>query len=381
MLKNYIKKDIKHRKSKFLFLVISLSIGIAAIIGVLQINFAAQDDLNQELENFGANMVIYPKSDAFSLQYGGVNLASVDVKQSEIDENNIADIYTIENAASLNIVSPKVVGAVYIKDKLIPVVGVNFTSEYRLKKWWQVIGDKPNKDELLAGYNIYKSLNLKLDKEIKLNNQSKKLVGYINKTGTQDDSVIFMNLGEAQEILDKKGKISLIEIMAFCNTCPIEKMIEQIEGKLPNVKGVAAKQLIATQMTFMSKFLRFGMAVSIFILLVSMISLTSSMTAFVKEKTKEIGIFRAVGFRKKDIRKIIIAEALVVAFVSSLAGYFLGQIIAIGMGRFFLDISLSVNFLMVFWAAALSILVCILSTFIPLRTASKITVTKALRSL
>jgi putative ABC transport system permease protein len=381
MLKNYIKKDLKHRKSKFLFLIVSLAIGIAAIIGVLQINFAAQDDLNNELENFGANMVIYPKSDAFSLQYGGVNLASVDVKQSEINEEDISKIYTIKDAISLNIISPKVVGAVYIKDKLVPIVGVNFTSEYRLKKWWQIVGEKPEKNEILVGYNVYNDLELELNKELKLNNKTKTISGFINKTETQDDAVIFMDIKEAQEILNKKGKISLIEVMAFCNTCPIEEMIRQIEEKLPNVKGVAAKQLITTQMTFMSKFLKFGMAISIFILLVSMISLTASMTAFVKEKTKEIGIFRAVGFRKKDIGKIIIAEALIIALVSSILGYLLGQLVAIGMGTFFLDITVPVNFLMIFWAAALSIMVCTLSTVIPLKMSSKITVTEALRSL
>jgi len=381
MLKDYIKKDLKHRKSKFLFLIISLAIGIAAIIGVLQINFAAQDDLNKELENFGANMVVYPKSDAFSLQYGGVNLASVDVKQSEIDEIDIKKIYTIKNAASLNIVSPKVVGAIYIKDRLVPIVGVNVTSEYRLKKWWQIVGKKSGKNEVLLGYSIYNDLDLELNQEIKLNNQTKTITGYINKTGTQDDGVIFMNLGEAQEILDKKGKISLIEIMAFCSSCPIEKMISQIEEKLPNVKGVAAKQLIATQMTFMSKFLKFGMAISMFILIVSMISLTSSMTSFVKEKTKEIGIFRAVGFRKKDIGKIVIAEALIIAIISAIIGYILGQLIAIGLGTFFLDIEVPINLFMILWAAALSIIVCILSTFLPLKTASKITVTEALRSV
>lgn len=381
MLKNYIKKDIKHRKSKFLFLIISVAIGIAAVIGVLQINFAAQDDLNNQLESFGANMVIYPKSDAFSLQYGGISLANVDVKQSEIDEEDLSKIYTIKNAASLNIMSPKVVGAVYIKSKLVPVVGVNFTNEYRLKSWWNIIGKKPEKNEILLGYDIYSKFNLNLDDKIKLNNKTKKITSHINKTKTQDDAVIFMNLDEAQELLGKQGKISLVEIMAFCNTCPIEQMIQQIEEKLPNVKGVAAKQLITTQMTFMSKFLKFGMAISIFILVVSMVSLTTSMMSFVKEKTKEIGIFRAVGFRKRDVGKIIIAEALIIALVSGIIGYLLGQLVAIGMGKFFMDIAVSVNPLIIFWAVGLSLLVCSLSIYFPLKTASKITVAEALRSL
>jgi len=381
MLKKYIKKDIKHRSGKFLFLIISLAIGIAAVIGVLQINFAAQEDLNKQLESFGANLVIYPKSDAFSLQYGGINLASVDVKESEIDEADLPRIYTIKNKENLNVISPKVVGAVYINEKLVPIVGVNFSSEYRLKKWWDIIGDKPNENEALIGYNVYNELDLELYQELELGNETKEVVGFLNKTDTQDDNVIFLSLNEGQRILGKQGKISLIEIMAFCNTCPIEEIIRQIEETLPNVKGVAAKQLINTQMTFMSKFLRFGMSISVFILIVSMISLTSSMMAFVKEKTKEIGILRAVGFRKKDIGKIIITETIIIALISAIIGYVLGQLIAIGLGKFFLDISVSINLFIILWAIGISLLVCSLSTLLPLRTASKITVTEALRSL
>ena len=105
------------------------------------------------------------------------------------------------------------------------------------------------------------------------------------------------------------------------------------------------------------------------------------MTAFVKEKTKEIGIFRAVGFRKKDIGKIIIAEVLIIALVSGILGYFLGQLVAIGLGTFFLDITVPVNLFMMFWAITLSLMICSLSTYLPLKTASKITVTEALKSL
>ncbi len=381
MLKKYIKKDIQHRTGKFIFLIISITAGIAAITGILQINFAAQADLNNQLENFGANMAIYPKSDAFSLQYGGIGLTSIDVKQSEIDESDLAKIYTIPNKENINIVSPKVVGAVYVDGELIPIVGVNFTSEYRLKNWWNIVGEKPDKNQVLIGYNIFNQLNLRLNENIILNKETKTISGYINKTETQDDGVIFMHLDEAQKILGKEGKISLIEVMAFCNTCPIEEIIRQIEEKMPNVKGIAAKQLINAQMSMMSRFLSFGMAISVFILTISTIGLTTSMIGFVKEKTKEIGILRALGFRKNDIGMIIVAETIIIALIAGIIGYGAGQLIAMGLGKAFLDISVGIDLLMLPRAVVISLVVCSLAVLLPLRTASKITVVDALRSL
>jgi putative ABC transport system permease protein len=380
MLK-YIKEDIKHRAGKFLFLVISVTVGIAAITGILQINSAAQEDLNKQLENFGANMVIYPKSDAFSLQYGGVNLADVDVKQSEMDESDLEKIYTIPNKENINIVSPKVVGAVYVDKKLVPVVGVNFTSEYKLKKWWNIIGEKPHKNQVLVGYNIFNQLDLGLNENIMLNGKTKTVSGFINKTETQDDRVIFMHLDEAQHLLGKEGKISLVEVMAFCHTCPIEEIIRQIEEKIPGVKGIAAKQLINAQMSMMSRFLAFGTAISIFILIISMIGLTTSMMGWVKDKTTEIGILRAVGFRKKDVGKIILAETFIIALTAGIIGYGAGQLIAIGLGKVFLDISVGIDLMMLPLAVVISLVICSLAALLPLRTASKITVVDALRSI
>ncbi len=381
MLGKYIRRDIKHRSGKFIFLVLSVSIGIAAIIGILQINISAQNDLNQQLENFGANMVIYPKSDAFSLQYGGINLASVDVKQSDIDEDDIEKIYMIENAENINILSPKVVGAVYLDKDMIAIVGVNFTSELDLKKWWDIIGDVPDTKEALVGHSLYERLGLTLGQEVELDGKTFSISGMLNKTGMQDDNVVFVNLNDAQSILGKEGKISLIEVMAFCNTCPIDEIIRQIEEVLPNVKGVAARQLINTQMTFTQKFLDFGLAVSIFILLIGVISLSTSMVSFVKDKTKEIGILRAVGFRKKDVGRIIIFEIIIIALLSGLIGFGIGQVIATALGQTMLGLNVGIDMMMITWAFAISLLVSSLSVLLPMRTASKITVTEALRSL
>lgn len=364
-----------------MFLVLSVSIGIAAIIGILQINISVQNDLNEQLENFGANMVIYPKSDAFSLQYGGISLASVDVKQSEINEDDIEKILMIENAENINILSPKVVGAVYLDDELILLIGVEFENELDLKKWWVIKGEIPDTGEVLVGYALYEKLGLDLGQDIELDGNVFRVSGFLNVTGMQDDNVIFVSLAEAQKVLGKEGKISLIEVMAFCNTCPIEEIIRQIEESIPNVKGVAAKQLINTQMTFTQKFLEFGLAVSVFILLIGVISLSTSMISFVKDKTREIGIMRAVGFRKKDIGKIIISETVIIAIISGIIGFGIGQVIAIVLGQAMLGLSIGIDMMMLLWAFAISLMVCSLSVLFPMRAASKITVTEALRSL
>jgi putative ABC transport system permease protein len=381
MLWKYIRQDIGKRKGRFLFLILSVAIGVAAFTGILTINISAKADLDRQLESFGANMVIYPKSDDFMLNYGGISLTSVNVKPSEINESDIQKIFEIPNAENINIVSPKVIGIASADANKYVVVGVDFESELRLKDWWRVVGESPSEGEILLGYDLHNLGNIGPGETLNLNGIDFQVSGYINKTETQDDQVIFMNLGEAQNVHGKEGKISLIEVMAFCSTCPIEEIIRQIEEQMPGVKGMAARQLINSQMSMTSRFLNFGLAVAVFILFAGIVGLTTSMMSFVKEKTKEIGILRAVGFKKGDVRKIIVLEIMVVALAAGILGYLLGQVVAVALAGIFLNIPVSLNLSMITWAFVLAIMVCTLSTMLPLRTASRITVVEALRSL
>ena len=49
-----------------------------------------------------------------------------------------------------------------------------------------------------------------------------------------------------QEAMKKPGALSLIEVAAFCNTCPIEEIVRQISEKLPHAKVTAIKQTLQT---------------------------------------------------------------------------------------------------------------------------------------
>ncbi len=81
------------------------------------------------------------------------------------------------------------------------------------------------------------------------------------------------------------------------------------------------------------------------------------------------------------IGKIIIFETLIVAVLAGVLGYVLGEIIAMVLGTFVVGIPTGINLSMFLWAAALSLLVCSFATLIPLRSASRIKVVDALRSL
>jgi putative ABC transport system permease protein len=108
------------------------------------------------------------------------------------------------------------------------------------------------------------------------------------------------------------------------------------------------------------------------------------MTASVNERTREIGVFRAIGFRQAHIMKIILTEALITSVVAGVAGYFVG----LGVSKIVTPmltmnggIAISVNYLLLGFSIVLSVMVGLASSIYPAFKASRLDPTVALRSL
>jgi putative ABC transport system permease protein len=131
-------------------------------------------------------------------------------------------------------------------------------------------------------------------------------------------------------------------------------------------------------------FKKFSVGISIIVLLIGSLIVFTNMMASVNERKREIGIFRAIGFRKSHVVRIIFLEALIVGLIAGMMGYLLGlgvsQIVGpmvTGMkgGKLFIDPILAAG------AIILSALIGILSSAYPAIHASKMDPTTALRAL
>ena len=77
-------------------------------------------------------------------------------------------------------------------------------------------------------------------------------------------------------------------------------------------------------METLAQFKKFSYGISAVILLIGSMVVLVTMMGSVRERTDEIGIFRAIGFRKRHIMKIVFTEAVIVSGLAGIIGYFLG---------------------------------------------------------
>ncbi len=328
-LYNISFNNLRRRKGKMIFLVLGLVIGIATIVTLLSLTESMSKDIEERLNQFGANIVMTPKNENLSLNYGGISVGGVNYKVTEFEEARIPEIRRIKNSKNIGIIAPKVLGSVEVKGRNVLLMGVTFQDELALKTWWQFNGSFPkNPEEIVVGSQVASTFNITPGDIITISGKEFKVSGVLRPTGSSEDSVIIADLHESQQILGKEGKISMVEVAAFCRGCPITEMTLQIAEKFPEARVTAMKQAVMSKMQSIDMFKSFSFGVSMLVVFIGALLVFVTMMGSVNERTREIGIFRAIGFRRGHVMQIILLEAMIVGFVGGAIGFISGNGIA-----------------------------------------------------
>ncbi|MCX6362873.1 MAG: ABC transporter permease, partial [Actinobacteria bacterium] len=154
-------ENLRRRKSRAAFLVAGLLVGIGTVVTLLTLSAALTVEAQNNLETFGANIIVAPQTDGLSLSYGGVSLGGVSVGAREIREADLARIDTIPNRKNISIVAPELLGAVQVNGRQGLLMGVRPKEEFELRKWWTIDGRAPRGGrEVVAGAVAAKTLGL-----------------------------------------------------------------------------------------------------------------------------------------------------------------------------------------------------------------------------
>jgi len=383
-LHNIAINNLRRRKAKVCFLVIGLLVGVAAVVALLSTTQSLAEDMIHKMDEFGANILITPKSEGLALNYGGLDLGGLSFDQKEISQEDLAKIKTIENAANIRLVSPKVLDVLETNGHKALAVGVDFPSELALKKWWNINGTAPKSDlDILVGREAAEKLGVNVGSRLDIKGSEFTVSGVLDPTGSQDDSLVFMSLPVAQKTFGKEGKISMVEIAALCKNCPISDIVNQLSDKIPTGKVTAVQQVVAGRMDTLHSFQKFSLGISGLVLFVGAMVVFVTMMGSVNERTREIGIFSAIGFRSSHIMKIILLEAFVVSFSAGLLGYLVGIGVTYGILSATSESAphLTIDYTMAVGSVFLAIVVGLLASFYPARSAAAMDPSEALRTL
>ena len=322
-------KHLWRNKNKVIFLLWGIIIGVTTIVTLYTITFSMEKEISDKFDQIGSNMIIFPNSESLSLNYSGVTVQGETQKMVELSEDALDRIMSIKNSENIAVIAPKLLGTLETDGGKALAVGVDFAAEFMMKKWWKLEGKQPAvNNEVILGSNASSILNKKVGSKIVLGDTELVVSGILAEMGSEEDEALYLNLPLLQNLLNKEGSLSLIEVSALCYTCPIEDIVMQITNKLPEAKVTAVLEAVEARKVIVDKFSALARTVAIIVLFIGFLIVTNSFLAAINGRKKEIGILRSLGFKRIHVAIVIIFEGIVVSLFGGITGYLLGTLLA-----------------------------------------------------
>lgn len=319
-------RNIKRKPSKSLLLVLIFSLGVMSITALYQVSLLVGESLEKKLTAFGANIIISPAREKLSVSYGGFHMGDMLFDIQELNETDTVNgVNSIGYRERISTVAPKLVTMTQINETAIALVGVRWDQELRIKSYWAPNGEYPQTgDEILLGNRAASTLGLNTGDTVEIHGRSLTVSGVLYETGGDDDSVILMDLGILQELLNRPQAVSFVEVAALCAGCPIDDITAQIRNALPGVTVKALQKVVNQRMASVKFVQKLALTISLVILVTASAMVGLSMLSAVNERKKDIGILRSLGYTKGHVFLIFCLEAGLIGAVSGLVGYLTG---------------------------------------------------------
>jgi putative ABC transport system permease protein len=159
------------------------------------------------------------------------------------------------------------------------------------------------------------------------------------------------------------------------NTMRLETALEDF----PNAKAQTREQFVDNQISGLNNILNILYVLLALSVIVSLFGIVNTLVLTVFERTRELGMLRAIGMTRRQVRRMIRHESVITALIGGTLGIILGVVLgALLIARVdFIEFSLPVGQI-IFFAIA-TIVVGILAAIFPARRAAKLDPLKALQ--
>lgn len=354
-------------KTRTALAVIGIAIGIATIVALGIITDGLKSSTEETLKAGGSDFMVVESNVS-------------DMMFSSIDEKRLDDLKNtsgIQDAVGVLLAIYPVNNNPYfpvmgIKSDKLSVGGISITDGQ---------GFLENKDEIIIGKVASQKLNKKVGDTLEISGKKFKITGIYETGDLQQDGGAFMPLDKLQDLEKKDDKLTMI-FLKLDKSANLEEVTKRIDNTYLNeLMTVKSLEDLGKVESGLKTIDTASWAISLLAIIIGGIGVINTMIMTVFERTREIGVLKAVGWKNKRILGMILGESIVITLVAGFVGVIMGlmaiqALMAIGMDGFIIPVYTADTFIK---ALGIALIVGLIGGFYPAYRASRLPPTEALR--
>ncbi|PIO03511.1 ABC transporter permease [Candidatus Woesearchaeota archaeon CG08_land_8_20_14_0_20_47_9] len=332
-------RNLLHRRLRSWLTMIGIFIGIATVISLISLGQGMKDAINKQFEMIGVDkIIIVPIGGTTGTNMGGSTLM-------EHDLDVVRRVNGIRDAAPM--VYKTVVVNFNDKNKFTFASGLptDKSGEVLYESGYSVVegrkfrsGDRYKAiiGNLLANSDEMFGRKLKIGDKLRIKDKEFVVVGVLDKIGSKpDDSSLLIPLETAKELFETGDKLDMIFVKVHPDK-DVSAVAEEIKREMRNDRNLkegeenfevqTSEQLMESFSVILSVLTWFLIGIASISLFVGGVGITNTMYTSVLERTREIGIMKAIGATNYDVLYIFLTESGLLGMAGGAIG------IAIGLG-------------------------------------------------
>ncbi|MFA5946035.1 MAG: ABC transporter permease [Patescibacteria group bacterium] len=378
---------------------LGIIIGISSVIAMVSIGQGSQASIQSSIQSIGANLIqVQPGAQrsfgGVATQRGSAKSLTAEDAQAIADEISVAQAVAPEvssryqAAAKGTNTNTSIVGTTpsYTEVRNVQVAEGNFITDQQQASVAKVAVLGPTVSTDLFGEGVSP-----IGQTIRINGSQFTVVGLTVAKGgssfSSQDDMIFIPLSTAQRYFSGDKYVTSISVQATS-----EKTVDTLETEITNLllsrhhldaasadfNILNQADIIATASSVTDTFTTLLAAVAGISLVVGGIGIMNMMLTSVTERTKEIGLRKAIGAKRKEIEQQFLAESVMLTLAGGIIGIALGLGISFAVSALGI-VSTSVSWSSVLLAFGVSAVIGIIFGYYPARRAAGLNPIVALR--
>ncbi len=387
--------NLKNRKLRSGLTLLGIVISVMVIFVLISLSLGLQNGIEQQFERMGRDKIfIYPTGIPGVASASSLTLDDVDAieKVNGVKLSFYATINTAEVSWKDKTRYLFTMGVPNDNKEVINLVQESFTIEVKDGNFFQ----KGESNKIVLGYKIPEVFpGIGIGDKLSLNDKKYRVIGILETLGNDgDDKSLYISYDDSKELFGNGNNLDYLGIQ-IDDVDDMKKITSRIESKLDKLRDVDEETrdyVIQTPEDLLESFNSILSILTVFLvgiggisIFVGAVGIANTMYTSVVERTKEIGIMKAIGAKNSSISIIFLIESGLLGLIGGLTGMMVGFGVSELVGFLALKLAGTTYLQPVYPISMLvsliffSILIGIVSGILPSKNASKTNIVDALR--